>query len=117
MVDVMTQAARWERFDGRSKKWIAIDAPMKVAATYRQRVGHWLLPVLAGLINAPTLRADGSVLAAEGYDRATGLLLNMDGAEFPTIPDQPSEDDAAAALRVLEELIATFPLSMGPAGR
>ncbi len=109
MVEAMTQAADWERFDGRSEEWVTIDAPIKVANTYRQRTGHWRLPVLTGLINAPTLRADGSVLAAPGYDRATGLLLDTQGAKFPRVPANPTQADAAAALALLDGLVATFP--------
>jgi hypothetical protein len=116
MVEMMTRAAAWERYDARSKEWVPIDAPMKVAATYGQRVGRWRLPVLAGLINAPTLRADGSVLAAPGYDRATGLLLDLGGASFAAVPDRPTQAAAAAALKILDDLVATFPF-VDPASR
>jgi hypothetical protein len=109
LVEMMTHAADWERFDARSRGWVTIDAPMKVASTYLQRVGRWRLQVLTGLINAPTLRADGSVLAAPGYDRATGLLLDAGEVRYPGIPDQPTRADAIAALDVLVQLVATFP--------
>ncbi len=100
LVEMLTVAADWERYDGRSQSWVRIDAPQKVAATYKQRVGRWHLPVLTGLINAPTLREDGSVLCTPGYDAATGLLLELSGVEFPAIPDRPTRDDAVAALQV-----------------
>ena len=109
LVEMMTRAASWERLDGRSDEWVTTDAPMKVASTYLQRVGQWRLPVLTGLINAPTLRADGSLLVASGYDRATGLLLNAGGVQFPLVPDQPTRTEAVAALKVLEDLVGTFP--------
>ncbi len=114
MVEMMTQAAEWERFDGRSEAWVTMDAPLKVAMTYRQRVGRWRLPVLAGLIDAPTLRPDGSILATPGYDRATGLLLDTGDACFPAVPERPTRVEAAAALRLLDELVATFPFVDGP---
>jgi putative DNA primase/helicase len=53
-----------------------------------------LLPVLSGVINAPTLRADGSMLSKPGYDSATGLLFAPNGSEFPDIPDRPSHAEA-----------------------
>jgi hypothetical protein len=109
LVEMMTQAAEWERYDGRSGEWVTIDAPMKVASTYLQRVGRWRLPVLTGLINAPTLRADGSVLAAPGYDKTTGLLLDAGGVRYPSIVDRPTRADAIVALDVLEQLVGTFP--------
>ena len=109
MAEIMTQAADWKRFDARSQQWVSIDAPIKVATTYRQRVGHWKLPVLAGIINAPTLRPDGSILATPGYDPETGLLLDIGGTRFPTVREQPTKDHASRALKVLEDLVGTFP--------
>ena len=54
MVEMMTQAAEWERFDGRSEAWVTIDAPLKVAMTYRQRVGR----LAAAGAGRPHRRAD-----------------------------------------------------------
>jgi hypothetical protein len=113
LVELMTLTADWEKFDGRSQDWVRTDAPLNVAATYLQRQGHWRLRVLTGLINAPTLRADGSILAEPGYDAATGLLLETGGAQYPAIPDCPSRDEAASALGLLRALIAEFPF-VGP---
>jgi hypothetical protein len=110
MVEMMTQAASWVRYDGRAKDSVNIDAPLKVATTYRQRVGRWRLPVLAGLINAPTLRPDSSILEAPGYDRATGLLLDAGDACFPPVPEPPDQAAAAAPLQTFDDLVATFPL-------
>jgi hypothetical protein len=39
LVEVMSQAARWERFDGRTKEWTRIDAPLSVARNYLERRG------------------------------------------------------------------------------
>jgi hypothetical protein len=116
MAEAMTEAADWKRFDARSKRWMPIDAPEKVAATYRERLGRWALPVLAGIIDAPTLRPDGTVLAQPGYDRATGLLLDTRGVAFPAIPERPTRSDAVRALAALDDLIATFPF-VGRASR
>lgn len=109
LVEAMTLAADWEKYDGRSESWVSINAPMQVAETYRQRAGRWKLPVLTGVINAPTMRADGSILSQSGYDRQTGLLLDLRGVTFPAILDQPTTDDADQALSVLRDLIKTFP--------
>lgn len=116
LVEAMTQAAAWSKYDKRSEDWLAIDAPLQVAATYLQRVGRWRLPVLTGLINAPTLRSDGSILTQPGYDSATGLLLNTHGAVFAEIPNQPDWEDGRQALSVLLQLIETFPF-VGEADR
>ena len=116
LMEAMTAAARWERFDGRSGEYAPMDAPMKVVKAYKDRVGHWRLPVLTALTNAPLLRADGSLWATPGYDAASGLLYDPCGVEFPGIPERPSEEDAAAALELLRGLVATFPF-VGAADR
>ena len=50
-------------------------APINIAATILARVGEWTFPTIAGVITTPTLRPDGSLLAKQGYDDATRLLL------------------------------------------
>ena len=109
LVEEFTRAANWTKFDGRSNAWVSVDAPIKIAATYRERVGRWRLPVLTGIISAPTLRADGSILAEPGYDWKTGLLLDPGATAFPDIPHKPAEAEARAALAILLDLIKTFP--------
>jgi hypothetical protein len=109
LAEAMTQAATWEKFDARGDRWVQIDAPAKVAATYLQRVGRWKLPVLAGIINAPTLRPDGSLLCTSGYDPVTGLLFDPCGTNFPSVRASPTQEHARRALAALIGLIETFP--------
>lgn len=109
LVEELTRAADWEKYDMRAEAWLACDAPSKVAKTLAQRVGRWKVPVLSGIINAPTLREDGSILSRPGWDKATGLLLQRRGAILPEIPEEPDWDDARAALSVLQHLLETFP--------
>lgn len=109
LVEEMTKAASWKRYDARARKLVPITAPMQVAETYRQRTGRWEVPVLAGVLNAPTLREDGSILAAEGYDPRSGLLLDLRGVAFPEVLEYPTHDDADQALQVLKDLVNDFP--------
>jgi hypothetical protein len=113
MRETLTAAACWQRYDARSKAWRPVDCPADVAATYLEREGRWKLPVLAGLINAPTLRPDGSVLDTPGYDAATGFLYDPLGLEFPPVPGAPGKSEARASLDILAELIASFPFVGG----
>ena len=66
-------------------------------------------PILHGLISAPTLRANGSVLDRPGYDEQTGLFFDNRGVDFGAIPASPTKDGALAALQELIEPIAKFP--------
>ena len=109
LVDTLTCAAQFTRYNGRSKKWTTTDAPDKVADIYLSRQGRWRLPVLSGIIHTPFLRADGSICETPGFDSKSGLLFRPDNESFPPIPQQSSKADAVAALNQLEQLIATFP--------
>jgi hypothetical protein len=109
MVETLTCAARFLKPDARTKGFVAIDAPKTVAETYLARQGEWKLPVLTGIVNTPFLRTDGSVCEQPGYDAESGLLFKPNDENFPPVPQQPSKDDALAALDELNTLIACFP--------
>ncbi len=74
------------------------DEPIKVVLARGCRRD---LPTLKGIITAPTLRPDGTVLDQPGYDAATGLILHLDREDLPTIPERPTEADLEQALRAL----------------
>lgn len=69
----------------------------------------WHFSPLNGIIEAPTLRADGTPLTEPGYDPKSGLLLHKGKLKFPPIPDSPSREDAVAALSLLKEPFKDFP--------
>jgi hypothetical protein len=103
-------AAVWRKWDVRAKSYVPARCPLKVPPTYLARQGHgWRLPPLAGMIHAPTLRSDGTVITAPGYDAATGLLFDPIGTVFPPINDTPTRSDAESGLAELEGLIKHFP--------
>ena len=109
LVETLTCAARFLKYDARSKGWVAVNAPDRVAQTYLARQGAWKLPILSGIVHTPFLRTDGSLCEQPGYDPASGLLFKPDRESFPPVPREPSRDDALAALATLEQLLATFP--------
>jgi putative DNA primase/helicase len=109
LTEDMARAAHFEKFDARSSELVYKDPPISIVKTLRQHVGKLRFPILAGVVTAPTLRPDGSILDQTGYDKRTGLLFDPQGVEFPPIPDRPTLDDAERALSVLNNLIGTFP--------
>jgi putative DNA primase/helicase len=109
LVETLTRAARFLKFDARSRAFVATDAPDKVADAYLARVGDWRLPVLTGIVNTPFLRADGSLCETPGYDSASGLLFKPERASFPPIPQSPTRAQAQAALDTIDALIETLP--------
>jgi hypothetical protein len=101
-------AAIFERYDRRKNKYVADDPP-SIAIKALREGGRLRLPVLHGVVTAPTMRADGSILSKPGYDHATGLLFDPGRAVFPRIPERPTFDDAKRALATISELIKDFP--------
>lgn len=72
---------------------------------------EWSFPPLTGILNSPTLRADGSLILTQGYDADTGLWLAWHGTTFPAVHDAPTQDDARTALGMLREPFADFPFA------
>jgi hypothetical protein len=71
--------------------------------------GQWPgIPVVRGVVEAPTMRPDGSIVQTPGYDRATGYVY-LPSEPFPEIPDAPSVADAAKSLAALDEIFVDFP--------
>ena len=112
----VTCAARFLKWDARAKAYVPIDAPDDVADALLSRGGSWKLPILSGITKTPFLRRDGSICETPGYDAASGLLYKPGNQDFPAILQQPSRDDALAALALLEHLLDEFPF-VGPADR
>lgn len=85
-----------------------IDCPHSVASAYLSRPEK-KLPHLVGIVNAPTMRADGTILQEPGYDAATRLIYDPRGAAFPRIADNLDLADAIDALVALREPLEEFP--------
>lgn len=114
MIDLMSQAIDWRKYDARKKREIAADPPGLVASVLLARFGQWKFPTVAGVITTPTIRPDGSLLLAPGYDPTTRLYHVTDPSLVPEyIPDQPTYLDAMASLEILRSLLDEFPFVSG----
>lgn len=105
---VLSRYVDFVRFDGRTKKLRRVDPPGAVASLMLACAGSWRFPELRGLVSAPTLRPDGTLLATAGYDGASGLLMWDDGTAWPQIEERPSRETAIAALERLKDLLSEF---------
>jgi hypothetical protein len=91
---------------------VAVPLSKDIAQLYLNGLeGAWGLRSFRGITTAPILRDDGAIRVAAGLDRDTGLWCH----NIPdlTIPAQPTQDDARAALRSLREYFKTFPYADG----
>ncbi len=71
------------------------------------------LPALGGIVGAPVLRPDGTLLQTPGYDELTGLYL-ASKVPLDPVPDRPSRRQVAAARAfLLETFLRDFPWRSG----
>ena len=110
MVDLLCRVAEWEKYDARAEDWVRANPPRQVAEILLARAGFWRVPTVIGVVTTPTMRADGSILSAPGYDPATRLYHAAD----PTLTlhpavHKPTRADAEKALKLLVDLLSGFP--------
>ena len=89
--------------------WIELpaDPPPWLCQQLNAKSGERGLRELNGIITAPTLRLDGSLLSTPGYDAATGLLLK--GSGWPKIPEAPKPEMLPRAFEVVWRPFSKFP--------
>lgn len=106
----LSQVARWQRFDVKKQDMVRIDPPRLVISQILDMAGEWPFPPLTGVVGCPTLRKDGTLLVAEGYDMATGLVLRS-AVNMPPIRTAPTRREAENAAAMLSDLLAEFPFA------
>ncbi len=106
LLTVLSRHGHFKKYDGRAKAWRTIDPPKAVAEAIMSRCGRWPFPVLRGVVACPTLRADGSLMVAPGYDAPSGYYLNH-GLTI-RVPEKATREEAHAALDTLADLLAGF---------
>lgn len=87
---------------------VTIDPPKDIIEIMMARRGERQFKPISGVLAAPTLRPDGSVIDKPGYDEATGLYL-MISTKPLEMPEHPTWDDARGAADLLDSLLAEFP--------
>ena len=85
--------------------------PLQVArdilATPRHKIGF---PPLEGVIEAPIIRPDGTVLDKPGYDAATRLYYAPSpDLQMPPVPEDPTRQQRMMALDLFKEMVEDFP--------
>ncbi len=106
LLTVLSRHGHFKKYDGRAKAWRTVDPPKAVAEAIMSRPGRWPFPVLRGVVACPTLRADGSLMLAPGFDVASGFYLNH-GLTI-RVPEMPTREEALAALDSLADLLSGF---------
>ncbi|MEY8874931.1 MAG: hypothetical protein AB9M60_00365 [Leptothrix sp. (in: b-proteobacteria)] len=86
------------------------DPPGAISRAILAKHGSRGFSRLVGVVTAPTLRPDGSILDKPGHDADSGLFYWCDHPTPPTIAERVTPAQALDALRVLWEPIRLFPL-------
>lgn len=104
---LLTSLGNFIRLDNRSNGAYKIDCPEKIARCLLAKQ-QWELPILSGIINAPTLRIDGSILDVPGYDKSSGMFFFPNKCNFESIPENPSAQDIEDAKAQLLFILKDF---------
>ena len=106
-IEPVAESAIFQRYSLRRKSSVDADPPIQLVRMVLTRERKWAFPQIAGIITTPILRADGSLLATPGYDPRSELYLWLD-MQLPSIPSNPTREQALAAPATLKELFEEF---------
>jgi putative DNA primase/helicase len=101
---IQHHAVLFQKYNKTESAWHNVNPPERPVNAIID-MGHWgHLGDVVGFITSPTMRSDGSLITAPGYDAATQLWYKpTDNIELP--PIGTTRDDAMRALADLKELI------------
>ena len=110
VLDVLDRCATWMKYDGRGQKLVPALPPGWAGQQVAARL-EWPLPYLEAVTETPTIRRDGSILDAPGWDEPTGLLYEPipGAADWPMVAEKPNADDLESALATLKDPFVDFP--------
>jgi putative DNA primase/helicase len=106
---VISRVARFQGWNERKKDWVGKAPPKDLAESVLGEQFYPKARELVGVIEAPTLRPDGSLLWTPGYDQQTGLLY-IPNSDYPPVPERPTKDEVKKAADSLLYLIVDFPM-------
>ena len=107
----LARAAEWKRAS--QKEGLVDSAPtLEIARdVFSRPVSEWCLPALEVVTQTPIIHRDGAILPP-GYDPETrAYYLPEPGFELPDIPEAPTPEEIASAVRMVNEPFRDFPFS------
>lgn len=82
--------------------------PRQLGVMYLDWRGEWHLNTLNGIASSPLLQDNGSIGTKQGYDAPSGMFIEGVPSLDGLVPDQPSREEAKAALLRIRETFRTF---------
>jgi putative DNA primase/helicase len=98
-----------KRIKGKKGEYCTPVPPPPACVRAVLEAGEWRgMRQLVGTSETPIVRPDGTICQKPGYDAATGYVY-VPNAEFPTVANEPTQEDARAALDTLLDVFRDFP--------
>lgn len=105
----LASVCQFVRRDGRTKRMARVDPPTALVKALLAAPDSSCLPELLAVVEHPTLRPDGTLIGAPGWDAPTGIVADFDAAKFGPMPHSPARAEAERAVQLLLEVISEFP--------
>jgi len=105
--------AAFQKYNERKKSWGSADCPKSYSEGFLAAAAlTGGLPPLTGIITHPTIEPrTGRIIAQDGYDAQTGLLIRLGPEHWPDIPERPDRDAIQRAAKNLLYPFRLFPFS------
>lgn len=93
-----------------------VNPPLSIARTIIELGRARAFRQLIGVVTAPTMMADGTLVTERGFHEKTGLYLQPLGDDWPAVPMAPTQAELVAAFETLWKPLSLFPWA-GPVDR
>lgn len=108
--ELITRCCNLEKYDARQEDWVPANPPAWLIGQVYSRFVWPGIPTLTDFVDAPVLRADGTVVDKPGHDAATGVYYAPSFEALP-VPEAPTLEECRAAADLLLDLVRDFPFS------
>lgn len=105
----LSEVANFQKWNKKSEELVPIVPTDEIVGAVRKRASWPGIRSLIGIVETPTLRPDGKIVQAPGYDSSTKYLY-MPSENFPEVFDEKAtQENAKWALGFLNECFEDFP--------
>ncbi|MDO8491343.1 MAG: hypothetical protein Q7T04_04945 [Dehalococcoidia bacterium] len=105
----LSKCATFTRYDAEGNAHNCLP-PLELSRNILVAGADWAFPSLLGIVEAPTLRPDFTVLSTPGYDAQTGLYLEHSRQlAIPQVPERPTDSELQNAVNLILEVFCDFP--------
>jgi putative DNA primase/helicase len=108
LLEDIDAAAVFTKFDALAMKWHRAPPNLPMALTLKQRTNRLRLPNLVSVVNCPTIKANGELMAEPGFYDDVGILFDPRGVKFPQVHPRPNRAMAEIALAQINRLVRSF---------